>query len=437
MRRILYTLILAGMAVMMTACHGKSMPDTYVPGMDFQFFTGGIAQYTEDGAYIRVGDFVYFYDRSTKEMIPLCDKPDCLHDKETDPDRKRKCNANLYMIDDKFYQPIIQYYEGNLYIMYKSLFADGGQRKSDRNTQFVLYKHSGNGSYKEEIWRSEEVVSSFLVHRGSVYYITGGYKSEEDGIKCNIFLKAFSLDNPKREKELYHLGSNVATSSIDKLTGYGNHLYFSTNISNTLEDGSYEHEDHFFEMSLRDYSINELSVPGLSSKSNVNGITFMDDKLIIIPYTVETNSVDEFYIPTDIYEADLDGDNIRSVLKGIPQGYYIKSDGQNLYIDNAICAYMGDPERDPEFKYYVYDSEYQLMDTYTVSKSLIKSWAWDFPVGCPEWGCCTLNNSAEGVRSAYCWDKKNIGSYDGKELDIELIDYDYPEPYVVQELFTD
>ncbi len=40
-----------------------------------------------------VGYYLYYVDKETMEYTPLCNKPNCLHQKETDPMKVTNCNA--------------------------------------------------------------------------------------------------------------------------------------------------------------------------------------------------------------------------------------------------------------------------------------------------------------------------------------------------------
>ena len=66
----------------------------------------------EDGYYFITPDMTYlmYFDYATKEVVPVCGKPDCAHDNST-------CNAN--MMKQSYVVSNIYYHEGYLYYMQK------------------------------------------------------------------------------------------------------------------------------------------------------------------------------------------------------------------------------------------------------------------------------------------------------------------------------
>ncbi|MBD5482692.1 MAG: hypothetical protein HDR15_09300 [Lachnospiraceae bacterium] len=110
-----------------------------------------------------------FRDKESGRVVPLCNKPDCMHD-------VHECNAYFPSIDfvedgiDKFY---LQYYGGSLYAVglssdrYVTLFrimADGSEWEIDTK----LYKTD----YSTGQWRTPDI----LIIDGYVYFIDGKQK---------------------------------------------------------------------------------------------------------------------------------------------------------------------------------------------------------------------------------------------------------------------
>ena len=73
-----------------TAWQEESVGETYIGGQGQQYLSTDLfygAQEmteTEEGFYFLYQNYLFFADRETLEVSPLCDNPGCLHEKETD-----------------------------------------------------------------------------------------------------------------------------------------------------------------------------------------------------------------------------------------------------------------------------------------------------------------------------------------------------------------
>lgn len=47
----------------------------------------------EKGYYVRLDEFIYFCDFEKGTLTPLCSRPDCLHDKETNTAKQKECTG--------------------------------------------------------------------------------------------------------------------------------------------------------------------------------------------------------------------------------------------------------------------------------------------------------------------------------------------------------
>ena len=96
-RKVVVVIIIS--LFILSACGRESLPNAYVEGSDFQYMQmNDIGEYMDiqkgEGCYyLRHGDFIYYLDETTNKILPLCNKVDCLHDKETQQIRKEKCNG--------------------------------------------------------------------------------------------------------------------------------------------------------------------------------------------------------------------------------------------------------------------------------------------------------------------------------------------------------
>ena len=90
MRRIKTYLIIVNL-IFLTGCANKAMPDTYVENYDYQYrqWSDSIAfpkvqQGSDNIVYIYKNGFIYYMEEGNDVLVPLCNKVDCLHDRETD-----------------------------------------------------------------------------------------------------------------------------------------------------------------------------------------------------------------------------------------------------------------------------------------------------------------------------------------------------------------
>ncbi len=79
--------------LILSGCGKDTLPDSYIEGSDFQYMRQGDTDWEpqmqrgEKGYYFRQGEFVYYLDDGTGLLLPLCNKVDCLHDREKDMER--------------------------------------------------------------------------------------------------------------------------------------------------------------------------------------------------------------------------------------------------------------------------------------------------------------------------------------------------------------
>ena len=435
---------------LLSGCSKKSMPDTYVSGMDYQFCTaitsqGALSstmQYVDGGAYFRLGDYIYYFDKDLNTIYPLCNKPDCLHDKETDPDKKDLCNAHINMPETEVYPPGLQYYNGNLYVMYATDFVNGGYKLRDYKKGTVLYRFADDGSAKEEIWRAQEnwSVSSFIIHRGKAYIVTAGIFKSKDGVDQKRLLLEVNITGAKKQHEIYKFEEDNWTSNLGFLRAYGNHLYFCASSIMSDAEG-YVPEDsyhHLYEYNIANKKLSLINNPdGVPDRRYISNLTFYKDQIVFSLYQEKTGNDDELYLLTNIYSSELDGSNPILIISDIPQGYYLQSDGKYLYINNAICAYIGEYDSESFLKYQVFDDRYNGIDEFSISQEITDSGVWEIAIGNPEWGCFSINNCSAGIQKAFYFEKDQFVLEDSQFLEIQEIPYDYSDPYQMPEYIYD
>jgi len=108
----------------------------------------------ENGYYFTDMNFhhLYYFDKSSKQTIPVCNMPNCIHDDE---------NCNAY-IDDIRHHPGLWYYNGNVYLVGKKDDIMGLYKVNKDGT-----KHTRSCDFVSMGPRSTLTVT---VHRGYAYF---------------------------------------------------------------------------------------------------------------------------------------------------------------------------------------------------------------------------------------------------------------------------
>lgn len=137
------------------------------------------------GYYFLSEDYLYFAENDFSNIALLCNKPDCLHNKETDPERKRSCNAY-------FRDGMLSWYDNNLYIV-----SDG--KADEKINNKCLYRLSKDGQEQEKLLELG-MVGSFTMHQGKLYTYEKYYNEEG---KLYYGIQQREIDNLKNQEELY------------------------------------------------------------------------------------------------------------------------------------------------------------------------------------------------------------------------------------------
>lgn len=186
------------------------------------FIWGSVAQ-TKNGFYFFDNRTIMFYDFASKQVVPLCNRPNCTHDVMNSPD----CNAILNENDNiamNYDTLTIQFYKGNLYISgcdkegYDSIYKIS-QDGSTREQYMKLYRSGMTQTVNESYRRSP----TFCIHRGYVYYINE--MEETQTIR--------RMEMGKDDTEIvYEPQGERAT--VYRMKAYGDYLVFQT--GNFAED---------------------------------------------------------------------------------------------------------------------------------------------------------------------------------------------------------
>lgn len=281
---ILSLCLIIGLLPALSGCSSSeydSLPDTYNAETDYPqtFYRSSAGPFitpSDSGYYFIAGSFIYYMDKTDMKPIVLCGRPECKHDKETDPEKIWQCNG--YLSGASF----IQLYEGNIYTAGNDI-ADPTMHST------ALYQISLDGKSRKKIKavNADASVQMSAIHRNSFYQ----YYSDANS---RYHLKRTSLDTDAPAEEIYVSPENTVLS---ELYFYGKHIYLS---------GWYPDEDHVCRGHIEEYDIESGSVTTLlvnEADENHYSICGVDNGKIYFQYyqLVEGASVD----PSQIFAYDL------------------------------------------------------------------------------------------------------------------------------------
>ncbi len=423
-----FKLVLLIMVLMMlfTACRKETLPDTYIEGQDYQYMqTGGFVnaaniQKGENGVYyVAAGNYIYYMDETSDILLPLCNKADCLHDKETDLEKISSCNA---YISGPQAILCISYYDGNIYY----LECDYGLGSDE------LYRLSADGSQKELVYQWEEgvFVDKWMIHRGVFYYtdyvlttLEDPDTGEEEMWQLYTFSELPLTGVVKKPSVLYSQTEDLSgywVQGFGDPHAYGNYVYLNVRAYEDVDveltvENVYEYQlykEYVFNVNTK--KMTELTIEGIENyqQAQNNGM-FWNDRVIFGVFDKRQG----YLAPGNIYIADLDGSNVEIFMEDVPQGHTVYTDGKYLYLTNDITVSM-EYEEGPK-TYWVYDENLELVDWYTISYDRF----WPRPMGDKDVQYVMMTNSETDEFSILKWEKDNIGNYNGADNEPVEIKY--------------
>ena len=439
-------LIVSLFSVMISSGCSKSQgqKNSFDPVNDFEYqyyqpditLGNAITEDEKGRVYYIAGCNLYRYDPKTGKNNPLCNKTNCLHDKENNKYKQKECNSYFpYWEEDVLQTPSIYYENGYIYCIYPK-----------KNEDIKLIKIKSDGSTRKNIHTfNNEIINEYIIHRGVMYYSAQYY--DEDN-KTHYMVKAFPLNGKEKEKTIYTPAKDKEIYGIDTLTAFGSNLYFvldETDKNGTTSD---------FLRYRYDISDGKCSLIPTPGNKNISYMTFLNGKII---YDLNDKDKSEKYktgfyngygktYQVNLYEADLDGKNARKLKISKDSGEALYSDGDHLIVsdDGFITNY--DPEsvkrilenkgisgeadinKNPKntATCKVYDKKYKKIDTYsedfkgysfTVEKVYKEYYA---PIGCGDTSYSLVRND-DGTTTLYGGKKTQLGSLNGAQFKREKI----------------
>lgn len=371
-------------------------------GEDFQYFQVTEARKTSrvqesgTGCYFCHKDFVYYYNHQSGIIQPLCNKANCLHDLENNPEKQCECNAHiddLVNADDNV-SCSFMLYQDHLYISY--LNAGSG---NEYNSRYTVCKMAQDGSSKELIFQTENGMNLSMIHRGYLYYIADNHEVSENGIQTRYFLARINVSkkNPKEE---------VLYASEGSLNGYGYLQAYGDEVCFELTEAGNESETCLGIMDIHSKTIRTIPLDGHPVKYR--------DAFYRVDYVF---GEDDRY-KTSVCQINPENGEQTEVIRDVPNGTLLQTDGEYLYRNNG---WIHDSFPDEPLYYWVYDARMNLIDEFTVP-STEKNFLGP-AIGGKYYQYEIFDDPDTGEWGLLVWDKSKIGSYHGTAYEQERIVY--------------
>ena len=352
--------ILSLLLALLTGCQSpgpeQDLGDKFIFGEDNQYYyrmsriLGSPMAESEESIYIVKGRYIYSKNKKTGEIVPLCNKPDCMHDEsEFNDDGSSNCNAYVGVA------LAFEYYHNKLYFI--TAFRE-------------LYEMDKSGTTRKRLMQWKEYPYAAIIHRGYLYlsfFNTNALPDEytEEG-KKGLFYRVdrYRIDHWDGKPETIYEKKD-AYGQINVMFAYGNQVYMSLDISE--EDG------------MIVYDILEKTT---SFHPEIQGYAVpIDGKLLhYVPSDVpetggltqeERNAIEEKLMAV---LSDLQGNLIQET--EIPMTYSsLFSNSTLIAADNESSAgYGGDPTEVPgERKIRFYDTDAKLIREIKLEQENLRS----------------------------------------------------------------
>lgn len=414
--------------LILSGCTEDTLSNTYIAESDFQYMQYGNVAYPKiqqgDGVvYLEHEGFIYYYEEASNSVMPLCNKIDCLHDEETDEEKRKECNAYIDAYDSK-----LQLWEKKVGIAKCNDFIYCLNPIFALNVSQTLYRYTVDGTSKEAIytWNSDEsAILEWIIHRDVLYYVEKRYYLKNNEVVVENSVKSLDLKGINRKpKTIYVADEGLSVSCIDGLQAYGNYFYFQIisywkdEVDMVSEEDPYRYlYEKTFVYDTENENLKDIQIQEVSSSNSITGIQFWQDKIILQPY----DYAKEENAPSTVYIAELDGSNPEVFIENVSQVSYFLSDGEYLYLFDDWMPDVDDWINNPG-TYTVYDKDLNLIDTF-IAPCIDDGKPERMPIGTKESLYHIYDEQENDEWGLLYWDKSNIGNYQGEVFSMEKIPY--------------
>lgn len=293
--------------------------NTYVFGQDSQenYFNNNISNLSEgtnNYYYLNSNNgYIYSIDKKTYDCVPLCNKVNCLHDKEKD---NTNCDAHIGNVVLG-----IACYMNNIYCLTSEEYKD---KDGNKGILQKMIEISSNGEIKRTVFEIKDIsIWYFKIHRGYIYYTT----VRADNSKYAMYRISISDNNNKPDEfiKYYNYGTED-TLYVYNTYFYGNYLFLNIRYFSNKNKASY----HMISYNLL---ANKWKDINKKLKHKVEDFIILNQKIVYVDRGFKS-----------LYECDFHGKNEKELFK-LPKSnkkmdlyYYPYTDGENLIIAPGNAA---------------------------------------------------------------------------------------------------
>ena len=306
-------------------CEAKIKSDNnYIKEEDFQYMymNKNSEQYittSDEGYYFINGLYLYYCDFSSMEPVVLCNKPNCLHDKELDETKKFNCDAFLITGQDS---KLLTVYDDYIYCYIEMDFL------KDKDSKPELIRISKDGSKRKTICELEENITSMALHRGNLYYAVSNISLDEEEADNGIYeykLKSYDLFNPFSNPKTIYSGKNLF-GIINDITPIGNKIRYSENF---VEDAVMKGNEFVYDINKK----NTYRLADDIGASNIGPLSISNGEFIFTPININDGDVkcDDY-----MYKANIESGVSELLFKREFSDIMHYSDDNYIYIDNIL-----------------------------------------------------------------------------------------------------
>lgn len=296
---------------------------------------------SSDGYYFINGLYLYFCDYETMESVVLCNKPNCLHDKELDEKKKYNCNGFLITDGDS---KLITTYDNYLYC-----YIDIDFQKD--NWQPEIIKISLDGSKRETVCILEPNITSIALHRGKLYYATSVCSDDDQELQEGIYEYALKeYDVFKKSAEPIEIVSGKEVMAV---------IHDITPVGNKVRYTKYAEEDNIIAGKEFVYDIDDKSVNQIAEDINlkyVGPLTISEGDYIFTPISINNGNIE---YSDYIYKNNIETGISEKLFKREFSDLTHYSDDSYIYVDNILSIEDGNQNR----VITIYDKEGNKVDS--------------------------------------------------------------------------
>ena len=317
----------------------EASADEYNPKMDSQYYLAtGKSNYAEGENgyyYMTSGGYLLYVNAQTMDVVPLCSRPECLHNDETDPKKKELCNS---------YFPVMPYvlYVGGYVWVFRQMPASVFWKH-----RYELIRMEPDGSNRKTMVSFECVhAGNPVVHRNHFFCTT--FSTDENGMGTSQIL-SFNLNKVSSSPTVLYATEqeNAGYNTFHDLLAYGSRLYWVEKNDEIRQTLKYT--------DLNGSGVVEWTLP--EEMIRVSDISVMDGRLLVWCSGSDwVGTIQEYNGYTEhLYSCDLSGNDVE-LLSDDAAYCIVAADSKYIY---QTTPYTGDILQD---SITVYDKSMKKID---------------------------------------------------------------------------